>query len=107
MFVGRRANIALLALQRRDLRRAKRAPGIHERVVDRPRLPVRLIDGPRNGRRLLQRADLPCRVAAERLRERVARGREFWGRELEQLVDPAIEIGHEDIMVRLTADTTG
>src|SRR5205085_5362481 len=49
--------------------------------------PEELIHGPRNGGWLLERFDVACRVARQRLRERIARRRELVRRELKQLVD--------------------
>ncbi len=57
MRLARASYVRRAAAQRRDLRTSERGAAPGEAIVDRPRVPVHLVHGPRHERRLLQRLD--------------------------------------------------
>jgi len=91
MGVGVTAHVGGAPTERGDLRRAKRATGLDEAIVDRPRVPVQLVDGPRYRRGFLQTLDTLCIGAGKRLGERRAGSDERVERPLIQTVDARFE----------------
>src|SRR5258708_36497429 len=83
--------IAAASLERLDLGHPDLVPTLQQPPVGRPRFPEQLIERPRPQRWLCQRPDAFGFVTGERLREGVARGREFSERQAVQFVDLRLE----------------
>ena len=64
---GGATQIGGTAAERGDLYRSKRCAALDRSIVDRPRVPVHLVDRPGHSRRLLQCLDALRLVSAERL----------------------------------------
>src|SRR6516164_4633429 len=91
MGVGSRSEVARAAFERRDLRVSKPLTTLDELVEDRPRPPVHLVDGPRNGRRLGELTDALSIGAGERFSQCGSRSDEVSERRAVEVVDSRVE----------------
>jgi len=89
------ADIGGLSTERRDLGRAKRLSTLEQAIVDRPCVPVHLVDGPCHHGGVLQRLDAFGVAPAQALGQRGPRRDELFKRAFVQGVDARLECGHD------------
>jgi hypothetical protein len=91
MRLGRFAQRGTFSRERRDLSFSQACAAVEQSLVRFARMPVELIDRPRHHGWLRERLDVLGLLAAQRFRERVARGREVGKRQLVEVVDASVE----------------